>query len=693
MKEVVERLDLNNSYTVKRGLREDVLYRESPVLFAELDTLKSVPVSFTFVLNKDNKINISDISVNYAPFNKDVVATFGDSIQFGKIKFLVVKPNWNASAYVGQKIHYSHFSVKSAASALIGGLATALSNEKTSIVDISFTSPSIQEADDILTTLIQVYNEHWIRERNQIAVSTSRFIDDRLGVIEKELGNVDSDISSYKSENLMPDVQAVSSMYMNQASSAQTEVSNLSNQISLAEMVRSQLSGDSFDKPLPVNTGLVNADILSNISQYNTTVIERNRLLELTGETNPVVKDRTQVLRTLRGNILASINAYIATLRAQKANAQRQASVSNSKIAANPAQAKYLLSVERQQKVKESLYLFLLQKREENELTQAFTAYNTSIIEEPHGGWTPTFPNKQNIWMMAFLCGFGLPIAFFVAREMLDTKVRGKKDLSSLSIPYIGEIPQNAPKRRGLDRLRKKKIAQKREIVVADGKRDMLNEAFRVVRTNLEFIGTTDSKCKVITITSANPGSGKTFISINLAKSLALKDNKVLLLDLDIRKGSLTKMIGKTDKGMTNYLVGKVSADEIITRNIDNTPLLDAVCMGPVPPNPTELLSSKKLDDFVDSMKEHYDFIIIDCPPVELVTDVRIINRLTDLTIFVIRSGVFDKEELTTVQEFYDEDRYHNMAILLNGTDINSGYGYHRYSYSYHYGYTYESSK
>lgn len=695
MREVVSRLSLNDRYTVREGLRDVMLYRHSTVLFAERDTTAAT-VAFNFTLADNNEINITDVNLNDTPLAKTFKTTFGDSIKIGNTVLSVIKPDWDASELLGQTIRYVHTPVKAMANVLAERITAVLGNDKSSIIDISITCPSIEEADDILETLIQVYNERWIRDKNQIAVSTSRFIDERLGVIEKELGNVDSDISSYKSEHLLPDVGAATAMYMAQSSEAQAAVVDLSNQISVAEMVRSQLSGDNFDQPLPTNTGIVNADIENAIGQYNNIVIERNRLLESTSEINPVVKDRTQALRTLKGNIMASINAYIATLRAQMSNARRQASVTTSKIAANPNQAKYLLSVERQQKVKEELYLFLLQKREENELTQAFTAYNTSMIEEPHGSNRPTFPNSRNIILLGIFTGLFVPLSFFVIREALDTKIRGKKDLESLSIPFLGEIPIAEAKRRGFARLKKHQKSEK-QIVVTERSRDAVNEAFRVLRTNLEYMGAEngDKKCKVIAVTSANPGSGKTFTSINLAKVLAVKGKRVLVIDLDLRKGSLSKLIGKSKEGITDFLVEKAHEEHIIVTGLDDTDTLSGIGVGTVPPNPAELLSSEKLDRFINELRGEFDFIILDCPPVEIVTDAKVINRVADLTLFVVRAGLLEKDELPNIQEYYDQNRYNNLAILLNGIDINSGYGYHRYGYHYgygkHYGYGYNS--
>lgn len=693
MKEVVDRLDLNDIYTITEGLRDNQLYKMSPVVFSCVDSIDNSGISFRFRLDSNDMVEISNINADGRLMDGTIEASIGDTITVGSHRFEIFKPQWDSNAFVGKEINYAHTTVKAMAKALAGAVTAIVPSDKSSIISISITRPSINEADDILNAIIQVYNERWIKDKNQIAVSTSRFIDERLGVIEKELGNVDSDISSYKAEHQMPDVSAAASMYMSQSAEAQSIIADLSNQISVADMIRRELNSESVKETLPTNTGLINADIVSLIGEYNSMVMERNRLLETTSEKTPVVKDLTQSLRTIKGTMMASIDSYIGTLRLQMNNVRRQQSVASGKIASTPNQAKYLLSVERQQKVKESLYLFLLQKREENELTQAFTAYNTSMIGEPDGPGVPTSPSRTNIMLIAFGLGLAIPLCVLILREMLDTKIRGKRDLAPLTIPYLGEIPSAVRKARGFDRLKKRKPTDT-TIVVKSASRNSINEAFRVLRTNLEYIGINESHptsehtglAKVIAITSANPGSGKTFISINLAKVLAIKGMKILVIDLDIRKASLSKLAQTSESGITDYIVGR-TAGVSIASGFDDVTGLDIIGVGSVPPNPSELLSNHRLDEVIDELRRKYDYIILDCPPAEIVSDAKIINRLADMTLFVVRAGLLEKDELPTIQEYYDQNRYKNMAIILNGTDIHSGYGYHRYGY--HYGYHY----
>lgn len=689
MKQVVARLDLNNQYTVRDGLREAILYKQTPVLFALQDSTEYALISFQFTL-KDEQIRISDVYLNNNPTGKTYTTKFGATIRIGNVPFTVIKPAWNANDMEGRTVKYLHWPVQAKADELAARVNAVLSTEKSSIIDISITCPSVLEADDILMTLVQVYNERWIQDKNQIAVSTSHFIDERLGVIESELGHVDSDISSYKSANLIPDVGAAASMYMEQNQQSQAQMLDLNNQLSMARYIRSYLVADAGHRQLiPANVGLQSDNIQSMISGYNSLLLQRGSVADKSSETNPLVVQYDQQLAAQRQAIIRSIDNEITALNTQLSSLRSTQASTVSKLASNPTQAKNLLSVERQQKVKESLYLFLLQKREENELTQAFTPYNTSIVEEPHGGWAPTFPKRNKILLIAFMIGLGIPLGIFVVRESLDTKIRGKKDLASLKMPYLGEIPSAEEKQRGLDRFRKRKPTG-HKIVVQPKNRDAVNEAFRVLRTNLEYMGAgKDGKCGVIAVTSANPGSGKTFISINLAKVLAIKGKRVLVVDLDLRKGSLSKLLGKPKYGITDYIIGKVDESEIIVPDVDEMETLSCVGVGTVPPNPAELLSSDRLDSFISNMSKQYDFIILDCPPVEIVTDAQVINRVADMTIFVIRAGLLEKDELPTIQEYYDQTRYRNMAVLLNATDIHSGYGYHRYGYHYGYGKNY----
>ena len=368
---------------------------------------------------------------------------------------------------------------------------------------------------------------------------------------------------------------------------------------------------------------------------------------------------------------------------------QRTEARATTRLAENPNQAKYLLSVERQQKVKEALYLFLLQKREENELSQAFTAYNTRIITEPTGSTAPTEPQSSKIMLLAFILGLCIPLGVLYLKETLNTKLRGRKDLENVTMPFLGEIPLYCgenPKKFSL-----KKQAATDKIVVEHGKRDTINEAFRVLRTNLEFV-TRDSKHQVVAVTSFNPGSGKSFIAMNLASVLAIKKIKVLVIDGDLRHASTSNYVGKPELGISDYLVGDVSDIRSLVVPVEGYDTLSILPVGTIPPNPTELIGDELFAKAIETLKQEFDIVFIDCPPVEIVADTQIIADCVDRTIFVVRAGLLERSMISELENVYKQGRYKNMSLVLNGTESqngtyrgNGGYGY-RYGYKYGYG-------
>ena len=554
-----------------------------------------------------------------------------------------------------------------------------LGNEDATIINLSIDDASVQKAEDILNTLIEVYNEKWIQDKNQIAVSTSRFIGERLGVIENELGHVDENISNYKSEHLLPDVQAASSLYMSQSAENKKEIQTLTNQLATAQFIRRELGGKEMNQPLPTNSGIANVNIESQIGEYNKMVLDRNRLIANSSEKNPLVKDLGNSMQSMKRTILQSVDNLIVSLNTQIRSIRQQEATTTQQLASNPSQAKYLLSVERQQKVKEELYLYLLQKREENELSQAFTAYNTRMITAPRGSALPTAPNKKNILLVALALGLLVPAVIIFMQENMNTKVRGKKDLENLSVPYLGEIPLYFRNKK------KKNKFSEYAIVVEEGNRNIINEAFRVLRSNVDFMKSKNTEQKVFIETSFNPGSGKSFLSMNIAMSFAIKGKKVLVIDGDLRHGTVSAYVGSPKKGLSDYLGNKeVVWNELLV--IDKKyPNLHIIPVGTIPPNPTELLEDKSLATLIQALRNEYDYIFIDCPPIDIVADAQIIEQYADRTFFVVRAGLLDRSLLSELENIYQEKRFKNLSVILNGTESTGGrYGYR---YGYHNGY------
>lgn len=688
MTEVVKRLRLDMNYFVPGKFHRQVAYGLTlPVDVTINDLPENESAGFTLEVQPDGTLFLSDFIRNGTDLDeKDIKGSLLDSIPtpLGKI-IINTTPNYvkgeSYTLYVGKSNLYN------AVNSCSSNLSVSLNNEKASVIDLAFKDNSTQRAEDVLSMLISLYNENWVKDKNQIAVSTSMFINERLGVIEQELGNVDEDISSYKSEHLLPDVQAASSMYMAQSSATNAQILALNNQLYMTRYIRNYLANDANrTQLLPANSGIESANIESQIAEYNKQLLQRNSLVANSSAENPLVMDMDQALASMRGAIIRSIDNQIVTLNSQIKSLRQTEQQTTSRIAANPTQAKYLLSVERQQKVKEALYLFLLQKREENELSQAFTAYNTRIVTPPHGSMLPTSPVRKNIFMVAFALGLLIPTVIIFMRENMNTRVRGRKDLESVTVPFIGEIPLFTRKKK---RIFGKKPQEVKAVVVKEGSRDIINEAFRVLRTNLEFMTGKDKTSNVIIVTSFNPGSGKSFLTMNIAVSFAIKGKKVLVIDGDLRHGSASSYIDSPEKGLSDYLGGRIdNLDEIIVPDPRHKSM-DILPVGTIPPNPTELLFDERLKQAIDAVRERYDYVLIDCPPIELVADTQIIEKLVDRTIFVVRAGLLERSMLAELEKIYEEKKYKNMSLILNGTEGSGGlYGYrYGYRYGYHYGY------
>ena len=695
--DLVKRLHLDFSYFRSGFFRDEPLYAESLPVEVELPDLDdNATASFTLTLNGDETATLSKIVRRGESVDSSCRVKIGKS-EKTPLGAVTVKPTLYYKKGSREEILVRRTGFIAAAGRYGGLITAALQPNTRNIIDITCVDNSIPRAENILKTIVNIYNENWVQNRNQVSVSTNEFIKERLAVIEEELGDVEGDIAAYKSSHGMLSVEQAAGQAIGKEAASDAERQQINNQLYMIRYVRNYVADPSHAKQLiPAGTGIGNAAIEAQIAEYNTRVLERNNLVSNSSEQNPLVGDIDVALGNLRGAILKSLDNAQMTLNAQLSSVQAVHGQALSRLSAAPQQQNHLLSFERQQKVKESLYLFLLQKREENELSQAFTAYNTRIIADPWGSSQPSSPDQNRILLMAFAIALAIPAAFFIFREMSNSKVRGRKDLENLTIPYVGELPMSKSKKG------EETTEEDYRFVVRQHSRDITNEAFRVVRTNLEFMTNEEKKCKIIMLTSFNPGSGKTFICGNIGASFAIRNSRVICIDLDLRRGSLSEFVGSPKQGLTNYLSGHVDdyqslivhhslgalddkkdgADDAQLQTIDFLP------MGKIPPNPTELLYSPKLKPMLDELRQHYDYIFVDCPPVEIVADATIISHEADVTLFVVRAGLLERSMLPELQKNYDEKKYNNMAMILNGTDAEHHYGYHRYGYGYgRYGY------
>jgi len=698
--EVIRRLNLDVNYKTEGQFHKETLYgRTLPIKVEFKDLAYNDFSAFKVNISKGN-LFLSEFELNGEDVGDDTLITAKTDKEMvtpiGKMT-ISKSPYFKETAIENMDIYINRTGLLATITACKDKMTAALSDEKATIIDIAYKDVSIQRAEEFLSTLISVYNENWVKDKNQIAVSTSQFINERLQVIESELGNVDSDISSYKSANLIPDIEAASQMYMNTANQANIQAAELNNQLYMARYIREHVNNkNSKDQLLPANSGINSPIIEQQINDYNEKMLQRNSLVASSSAENPLAVDMDKNLAEMRTAIVKSIDNQVNTLNTQIRGLRGIEGASTSRLASNPKQAKHLLSVERQQKVKEALYLFLLQKCEENELSQAFTAYNTRVVTRPTGEMKPTSPDRKRILLAAILVALLVPVIIIYIRENMNTKVRGRKDIEKLTIPFVGEIPLYArpnskwPWQRWIDKVKKKKEkdTETYSIVVKPKSRNVINEAFRVVRTNMEFMSGADHNNKVVMLTSVNPGSGKTFLCMNIATSFAIKDKKVICVDLDMRRASLSEYVNQPKPGVADYLNGKVSDWSEAKVAVEGYEYLEVIPVGTVPPNPAELLFSPRLQQMLNDLRKEYDLIFIDCPPVEIVADASVIAKFADMTVFVIRAGLMEREMLPVVEGYYNDKKFQNMSMLLNGTTAaGSRYGYHRYGY--HYGYAY----
>lgn len=562
-------------------------------------------------------------------------------------------------------------------------LKAKIDDEKSTIINLRYIDTSPQEAKRVLTSVIQVYNEKWLQDKNQMASSASRFIEDRLALIEKELGTVDDSISKFKTRNKITNIDQVGDIYLQQLNSSDAEILRLTNQKSMAQYILDILRDKSSHRQLlPTNSGINNAVAETQITQYNNMLMQLKNNLYGTSKQNPLIIKQESDIEDMRKNILATIANQIKTLDIQLSALQGYSGEASEKLSSNPDQAKHLVSVEREQKVKESLYLYLLQKKEENQISMTYTSENTQILDMPHGSENPTSPDKKSILIGAVIFGLLVPVVILFVRETLDNTVRDKYDIErKISLPLIGEIPQCKNK-------------DDEDMIVAEpDKQDIVNEAFRYIRTNLEFMTGKTSHKNVYIVTSSYEGSGKTFVSMNIAVVLAIKNKRVLFIDGDLRHASASHYFNSPNIGIADYLAERETDLSQLIMTSDQYPTLDILPVGTIPPNPTELLSDNRLEELLNEVRSRYDFILIDCPPAETLADAGIIERHADRTLFIIRAGLFVRKRIYDLEDDVRNGKYKHMAIVLNGIKAGGRYGY-RYGYKYgRYGHNYYHRK
>jgi len=698
LKEVVNNLELYITYYDEDEFPKKELYKASPIIVnltaQEADNLPGVAM-IDMKLTQEGGLDVN-LKVGLNEYNKHFdklpavlptdVGTFGfalkDSLSNGKIEGQNITRN--ISAIVSQP-----FGV---AKGYQGALTIAPTSKATSVATVSLVNTNIQRGQDFINKLMEMYNRNTNNDKNEVAQKTREFINERIQIIDEELGNTEDKLEAFKRNAGLTDISSDAQLAV--SGNAEYEKKRVENgtQINLVRDLNKYINNPSNEyEVLPSNIGLSDNGLTTQIDRYNELIIERKRLLRTSTESNPMIVNLDASIRVMKANVKAAIDGTLQGLLIVKADLDREASRFSRRISDAPGQERQYVSIARQQEIKAGLYLMLLQKREENAITLAATANNAKIIDEPVAEGGPVSPKPQTIYMIALVLGVGLPVGVIFLIGLTKFKIEGRGDVEKLTrLPIVGDVPLTAEKTGS--------------IAVFENQNNLMSETFRNVRTNLQFM--LGNGQKVILVTSTVSGEGKSFISANLAISLSLLGKKVIIVGLDIRKPGLNKVfnISRKEQGITQYLSDPEKNLMDLVQLSDVSKSLYILPGGTVPPNPTELLARDGLDKAIETLKKNFDYVILDTAPVGMVTDTLLIGRVADLSVYVCRADYTRKAEFALINELAENNKLPNLCTVINGLDLQKkkygyyyGYGkygkYYGYGKRYGYGYGYGEHK
>ena len=677
-------LKLYTTYRHEGRIKDHLIYGEQEVnVDMDYEHLKKLNAPMNFKITREGRnyhvvgsyfVPIDDNSYNPGSVTVDKVitalpATLGTRV--GMVKFT---QNGNYMLRDGESLKVTMIAPEIAAGKYVGSLSVSPSSKTTSIAQLVITDEIPQRAIDYLKQLAIVYNRQANEDKNQIAVRTEQFINQRLEKINAELGNTEGQLENYKKRNNMVQLSMNASTAFSNADSYAQKLNEANTQVALLDELTKYMNEPSNrHQPIPSNVGLNDASATSLINKYNEIALQRNQLLHSASESSPTVTPLTSQLDDLQASIKRAMSQARAGLNIQRNSIASQQGKYQGQISNTPEQERILTQIGRQQEVKSGLYLMLLQKREENSISLAATADKSKLIDNPVFAGKVT-PKDSMILIIAFGLGLAIPALILFLLAFFRYKIEGHDDVVKLTkLPIIADVA-----------IASDRAKTKADIVVHENKNNLMEEIFRSLRTNLQFL--MKEHDKVILMTSTTSGEGKTFIASNVAISFALLGKKVVLVGLDIRKPRLAELFEIDDHhhGITNLLIkDNITWDDvnkqIVNSGVNNN--LDLLMAGPVPPNPGELVTRKSLEETIDILKEHYDYIIIDTAPVGLVTDTLALGRIANATVYVCRADYTQKSSFGLINGLAYEKKMPNMSIVLNGVDLS------KKKYGYYYGY------
>ena len=673
-REVVNNLGLFVTYMDEDEFPSKELYHTSPVLVSlthqEADKLPG-RMEINMILQPTGALGVQ-ITVGEKEYRKQfdklpavfptdegTVAFFANNDTLSAVRPENITKERHITAFINRPFSVSKGYVNS--------LSIAPTSKTTSVVVISLENTNTRRGRDYINKLLEMYNINANNDKNEVAQKTAEFIDERIGIISKELGSTEQDLENFKRSAGITDLSSEAQIAL--TGNAEYEKKRVENQtqINLVMDLQRYMKGNEYEV-LPSNIGLQDAASAGAIDRYNQMLVERKRLLRTSTENNPTIINLDTSIRAMRTNVQATLDATLKGLQITKEDLAREASRYSRRINDAPTQERQFVSIARQQEIKSGLYLMLLQKREENAITLAATANNAKIIDEALADDNPISPKKTIVYLAALVLGVGLPVGVIYLIGLTKFKIEGRADVEKLtSLPVVGDIPL-ADEKTG-------------SIAVFENQNNLMSETFRNVRTNLQFM--LENGKNVILVTSTISGEGKSFISANLAISLSLLGKKVVIVGLDIRKPGLNKVfnIPRKEVGITQYLANPEKNLMDLVQLSDVSKNLYILPGGTVPPNPTELLARDGLDKAIETLKKNFDYVILDTAPVGMVTDTLLIGRVADLSVYVCRADYTHKNEYTLINELAKKDKLPSLCTVINGLDLK------RRKYGYYYGY------
>lgn len=667
LKRVVEKLDLQLSYFNKGNVRTTNVYGSSPIKL-EIFSLTDSSASFTLDIEateKNFKFSNTTTAIEYNTIFQTNAGSFKLEKIPGRTFFIS-----NSDNYL---IRYTP--LLSAAAALSSSLTTAQAIEQATILDISMETDNVQLGKDVINTLMKEYTKMNIEDKREISQVTMQFIDERLDTLKNELGGVETGLLRFKQKNEIIDLPTQSVQYFQNFSELNKQLVTQQVQIGIVDYLT-----DYINEPakrfsmVPTDLGIQEPALMSLVSQYNAMQLQHNTLVQTTGPSNANLLAIESGIDKLRQQMLEALKSVKHSYRIAANKMQEQANRYQANIRSVPSKAKNLLDIERQQKIKQDLYLFLLQKREEAAIAAAATVSGSYPIEDASSSGNPVKPQPATIYLIALFSGLVLPVLVIAVMEMLNDKVRERGEIvNHTQAPIIGEIGH----------------AGEETLVVKAASRTVVAEQFRIMRTNVQYL-IKKINAPVMLVTSSASGEGKSFVATNYGAALALTGKKTIVLEFDIRKPRLLKGLNMpSTKGLTNFIVGTATMEEIIqpVPGFDN---LYVIGCGPVPPNPSELLLDKHVEELFKMLKTRFDYIIIDSAPVGLVSDALTLSAFADASLYIVRQGYTLKRQLNMVQDLYLQKRLPNIGLVINDIQTRGRYkGYYGYGGGAYYGYGY----